>query len=238
MPPIDNYTSALAAVETDESSNVPSFVDNAPWPLAEPSASDILKAQTDLQLNHEDAREHLRSRLAADARRLALASAETIQEINLANAEADLARQRADELAAARQAALDAVESQIYSYGELRLKIAAVRALALDKADEKVLAENALNFFLLKTSDASARNVSGFTTCATDLALRLALSNHVPAFVAPLEAQCKALAESVKALAAENKICLRTFVKTLTSETHRHQSGKLSDASLYKGLLD
>jgi outer membrane murein-binding lipoprotein Lpp len=191
-----------------------------------------------LQLSIDDARAHLRAKLASDARRLAASSAATVAEINAANAEADAARERADQLAAERQAALDSAENMIYSYGELRLKIQAVRALALSDADEKAIAESALNFFVLKNADPSARNVSGFVTTATDLALRYVLTPHIAGFVAPLEAKCKEIAANVRALAAENKICLRTFVKTLTSETHRHQSGKLSDSKLYSGLLE
>jgi len=232
----DNYTSALQAVETDETP-IPTFVDVEPWEVAEPTTADVLRAATDLQLSIDDAKTHLIDKLRADAKRLALASASTVDEINQANSEADLARQRADELAAARQAALDAVENQVYSFGTLKLQIREVRALALSDADEKAIAESALSFFLLKNADPSARNVSGFVTTATDLSLRLALSNHVPAFCAPLEAQCAALAKAVRELATANKIDLAVFIKTLLSERHRHQSGKLSDGKLYADLL-
>jgi hypothetical protein len=233
----DNYSAALAAVEVDETP-IPTFVDVEPWEVSEPSTADVLRAATDLQLSIEDAKTHLIDKLRADAKRLALASASTVDEINAANAEADAARERADELAAARQAALDSAESHIYNFGTLKLQIREVRALALSDADEKAIAESALNFFILKNADPSARNVSGFVTTATDLTLRLALTPHVAAFCAPLEAKCAALAKSVRELAATNKIDLAVFIKTLLSEKHRHQSGKLSDATLYKGLIE
>src|SRR5665213_51619 len=204
----------------------------SPWRI-DPSELEIDAEMERCASSREDGRAMAAKRLAADAKRLASASRDTAKEINEALAVADEARRNADELLAERQAALDALETQIYNYGALRLKIQNIRTLTLDKKAEKILAEQVCNFFVAKLNDASPSNVSGFEVFANDLTWRSAISPHIAEIVAPMEKNCAELAKSIRAAAADSKIDLTVFLKTILAETHRHTNAKLADANLY-----
>lgn len=212
--------------------------DAAPWRI-EPSELEITYEMSRGAGSREDARASAAKRLAADARRLASFSAVAATEISEALEQAEAAREKAANLLAEHEAALSAVTTGIFALGNVRRKIAAVKALTLDATAEKQLATTALNFWVdKKTTSETPQNASGFRAYAEDLTWRRALNGHIAEYVAPLEKQATALIAAVRAQAESAKMDLRKVFALLASE--RGQSGGdqlFHDSTFYEGLI-
>jgi hypothetical protein len=203
----------------------------------EPAADEILAESRNFQIPPDAARESLIEKRRAKSQRLADFAPAASLEISEALAQADAARERAENLMAEQQATLDGITSAIIAVGTLRKKIRLLQSLTLNTATEKHLAETALNYFILKSESATPQNVSGFQTFADDLAWRKALSAHIPAFVAPLETQVSALIAKIKAEARESKMDLKKVFQLFAAERGHAGEPVLLDAALYEGLI-
>src|ERR1022692_2262137 len=113
--------------------------DVEPSPI-EPTADQILAEARNFGLSNDTAREKLRDKLAADAKRLASFSASAWAEISQALAEASAARERAENVLAEHEVALNAVTNGIFALGKIRQKISVVKALLLSNDEKRNLA--------------------------------------------------------------------------------------------------
>jgi hypothetical protein len=208
--------------------------DDEAW-VMEPSADQIAIEAKNFGLTNEAARESLKNKLAADARRLSSFSTDAAAEISEALKEAEAARQRAENLLAQHEAALSAVTGGIISVGNLRRKIARVKALAVDTAGELQLGKRALEYWLLRTESPSTENETGFKSLADDLVIRAALTPHIAEFIAPIEKQAGALVARIKAQAAASGMDLAKVFALLAKESA--QRGESLNADFYEGLL-
>jgi hypothetical protein len=176
--------------------------------------------------------------LAADARRLAQCSTIASEEISTALAEAQAARERAENLLAEHEGALNSVVAGIHAVGSLRRRIFAAKSLALDADGEKQLAKTALDYFVdRRTTSETTANASGFTTFANDLVWRRTLTAHIPEYVKPLETQAAALIEKIRAEASAAKMDLKKVFSLLQSERGQPGESLLHDLSFYSGII-
>ena len=207
---------------------------DAPWSV-EPAENEVLHEAKQSGLPIETARVKLRAKLAADARRLLSYSTNAATEISAAREEAEAARERAENILHAHEAAFAGVTGGILQVGNLRKKIAVIKALALDKSGEAALAKTALDYFLLKAEQPTAENQSGFRVFAEDLALRRALTPFIAEHIAPLEIQVASLVLRIKAEAKAAKMDLEKVFAILKAE--RAQRGESLPCEHYEGLI-
>ena len=203
----------------------------------EPSADATLAESKNFQLTPEEARKSLQEKQRAKTQRLADFAPAAAEEISAALAEADAARERAENLTASREAALNGVCQAILAVGHLRRKIRLVKSLALTADAEKHLAKTALDYFVNKSEQATPQNVTGFNTYADDVAWRKVLTPHVAAYVEPLEIQVAGLIAKIKAEAREFKLDLETVFQKFADERTRAGEPILLDAGLFEGLF-
>jgi hypothetical protein len=213
---------------TDTQNDIASF---------EPAADEILAESRNFQMPPDAARESLIEKQRAKSQRLADFAPAAADEISAALAEADAARERAENLIAANEGALNGVCQAILAVGNLRRKIHLVKSLALTADAEKHLAETALDYFLHKSEQATIENQSGFRVFSEDLVFRSALTPHIAAYVAPLETQVAGLIAKIRAEAREFKLDLKSVFQKFADE--RGQAGEpiLLDAELFEGLF-
>jgi hypothetical protein len=210
---------------------------DAAWSM-EPTADEVLHEAKQKSLTVETAREDLRAKLAADARRLASFSADAATEISEALAEAEAARDRAANVLAAHEAALSAVTAGILSVGNIRRTIAVVKTLAVDDGVERYLAKTALDFWVeQKTTSETVRNTTGFRAFADDLVWRRALNSHIAEYVKPFEDQVSGLIVKIKAQADAEGMDLKKVLALLEAERGQRGESLLYDSNLYAGLI-
>ena len=215
-----------------------SETDGARWSM-EPSADEVLNEAKQKGLTVETAREDLRKKLAADARRLASFSSSASVEISKAFSEAEAARERAASVLAEHESALTGVTAGILAVGNLRKKIAAVQSLRLSAGDEYQLAKTALDFWVEKTtSSETIQNTSGFTAYCNDLVWRRALNSHIAEYVKPFEDQVSGLIVKIKAQADAADMDLKKVLALLTSERAKGGGEPLLGGEFYNGLRD
>lgn len=210
---------------------------DSPW--REPTTDKIQDEQRILGTSFNDARNALRRRLAADARRLKSAAPSAADEITLALSAADEAKRAAEEMLEARQVVLNNLESQIYQLGNLRLQIRLVQSLAMDAPRKKAVAHRALSFFLAKQGGGlCAETEGGWQSSLKDLSYLSALDPYIQEFIEKMEIQAKGIIAGIRATAADNKINLKDFMAFLAGECGRRPGINLSpDSSLYQGLF-
>lgn len=208
-----------------------------PW--REPTTDEIRDEQRLLGASFNDARNALRCRLAADARRLKSAAPSAADEITLALFAADEAKRAAEEMLEARQVVLNNLEAEIYQLGNLRLKIRLIESLGMDEAREKATAHRALGFFLAKQGVGfCVQTESEWQSSLKDLTCLTALRPHLGEFLKPMEAQANELVASIRAIAATAKINLGNFMQLLARERGQRPGANLShDLSVYKGVI-
>jgi hypothetical protein len=203
----------------------------------EPAANEILAESRNFQMPPEAARESLIEKHRAKSARLADYSPAAMDEIQAALAEADAARERADNLISDQQAALDGILQAVLAVGNLRKKIRLVKSLALTDGAEKQLAETALDFFLRKSESATPQNVSGFNAYCDDLCWRKILTPHLEDFVRPLETQAALLIQKIKSEAKSQKMDIKSVFSKFAAERGTAGEPILLDGELYDGLL-
>jgi len=187
--------------------------------MIEPSAEDILTEAKNFSLKPEDARESLRAKLRADAKRLAAFSADAAEEISAARAEAEAAREKFEMLLAETEGQLDAVTNGFVAVGNLRQKIAVLKTLILSGADKNQIANRALDYFCdMRTGYSSPAVVSGFQNLCDDLIRREALSAHVKVRLDDLQNQAAHLVNSIKAQAEQSGMDLKKVFALLAAE--------------------
>jgi hypothetical protein len=215
-----------------------SETDAAPWSM-EPTSDQILAEAKNFGLTNETAREKLREKLAADAKRLASFSAEAATEISEALAEVEAARSRAANVLAAHESALESVTLGIHSLGKIRQKISVVKSLLISEDGKRQIANAALDYWVnMKTGFDSVAMTSGFREMSEDLAFRTVLNDHIPAFVAPLEKQAATIIASVRAQADDSKMDLKKVFALLASERgQRAGESLLQNSEFYEGLI-
>jgi hypothetical protein len=153
--------------------------------------------------------------LSRDEKRLAAAMPGAAEEISSASAEAEAAKQRAEELLAERLAILDGVEVAIREIGLLGWRIFAVRHLTRTDAQIAELGAQAVDNFLLKSEQKCERNSSLWLTSLHDLSMTEAITPHVGPYIRKLEKKVAPLIAELKQTAAENQIDLRAVIVSL-----------------------
>lgn len=207
--------------------------DDAPWSI-EPSADQILVEAKNFGLSNEAARENVKKKLAADAKRLAAFSPQASAEISEALTEAESARERAENLLAEHESALIAVTTGILAVGNLRRKIAVVKSLMISEDNKRQIATAALDYFVrMKTGGESPQTISGFRAMSEDLAFRTVLNDHISAYTAPLEKQAATITASVRAQADDAGMDLKKVFALLASERGQRGESLQGNAEFY-----
>jgi hypothetical protein len=197
---------------------VASESDVAAWQM-EPSAADILAESKNRQIPVEQAREDLRAKFAADARRLAAFSASTAAEVSEALAAAEAAREKAELLLGEAEGQLSAIVNGFIAVATIRQKISVCKSLRISSDEERRLAHGALDHFVnMKTGFSSTATATGFRAFAEDLAFRVALTPHIDEFLQPLEKQAATLIGSIRKQAAASQMDLGKVFALLQSE--------------------
>ncbi|MGH7953736.1 MAG: hypothetical protein ACREFE_17705 [Limisphaerales bacterium] len=132
----------------------------------------------------------------------------------------DAAEQRFNSKVAARNAALQSLQTQIMELGQTRSQIQLLRGLILSEEGAKVLAERTLNSFLASQgSGYSISTKTAFTSGLESLAHFLALKPFIEPYLEKIESRAAALVVAVKAAAKADKVNLKKFLDLLRKES-------------------
>jgi hypothetical protein len=213
--------------------------ENLPRWNTEPSPDLIAAEMKNSGLGIRDAREKLRAELAADARLLESYNPEVSEEISTALTAASEAQARAAELIEHHQQTLDELKQKTVELCGVRLQIKQLRTLELDKAGQKFLANQALEFFMAKKSgNTTPQILSGWTMTIENLVYRVALAPHLPNFIEGLEKQAAQIIKNIHALATAEKLDLGRFIVAYKTERGSGGADLPLDETLFAGILD
>jgi hypothetical protein len=174
----------------------------------------------------------LTERHEAELSRLFAVVPDASAEIEAAQREADEAQDRASRALSSRQRAVADIEQAVLRLGAVRARAAAVRGLQATPEQTAHTAEMAIEAFIKHKEVGTAASAGTIASLMSSLTESTVIQQHIPAYVAKLNAQAIALEAEIRELAKAGRINLPRMLNGMKAAASDVVNGARKNAAL------
>lgn len=176
-----------------------------------------------------DARDVLLKKSADETARIKTISPATSLEVENALEDSARAQEKAANLMGEHRAMVEDLEDGLESLAHLRQRISRVRACMLTPEDEKLIAEQAIEFLLLHAESPCISNLSGYESRLKTLLAHRAFAPHLAGVIKKLEFRATKLEAEIRSTSETQQVAVKKLLRSSSRLQKLLDAGLLAD---------